>query len=131
MTTPPEPLTLFYDGHCPLCSREIAHYRRKVVDDSVVFVDITDPSFDAAAHGVDARAVHRLLHVKVGDEVRVGTAAFVALWERLPAYRWLARLARTPGIRFLMNVGYRVFAAVRPWLPRRKGPQCETGVCRR
>jgi predicted DCC family thiol-disulfide oxidoreductase YuxK len=125
------PLTLYYDGLCPLCSREIAHYRTKVAGDSVHFVDIADPSFDAAAHGLDAKSVHRRMHIKVGDEVRVGVEAFIALWERIPAYRWLARLARTPGVHFLMAVGYRAYATVRPWLPRRKRPLCETGTCSR
>jgi predicted DCC family thiol-disulfide oxidoreductase YuxK len=123
--------TLFYDGLCPLCSREIAHYRTKFVDDAVQFVDVADPAFDAPAHGLDPVAVHKLMHIKVGDEVRVGLAAFIALWERLPAYRWLARLAKTPGVHFLLNLGYRAFAKVRPWLPRRKGPLCESGTCAR
>ncbi len=109
-------LTLYYDGLCPLCSREIAHYRTKVADGAVRFVDITDPVFVAAAHGLDARLVRRLMHVKVGDEVRVGLEAFIALWEAIPAYRWLAWLARLPGLHGLLALGYRAFAAVRPWL---------------
>ena len=29
-------LTLYYDGLCPLCSREIAHYRKRAHGDSGV-----------------------------------------------------------------------------------------------
>jgi len=129
MTNPP--LTVYYDGLCPLCSREIVHYRKKTVGDAVRFVDITDPTFDAAAHGLDARRVHRLMHVKVGDEVRVGLEAFIALWEAIPAYRRLGRLARLPGLHGLLALGYRAFAVIRPWLPRRKRPVCSAGTCDR
>jgi predicted DCC family thiol-disulfide oxidoreductase YuxK len=45
-------LTLFYDGLCPLCSREIAHYRRRMPEGAADFIDITDPTFDALSHGL-------------------------------------------------------------------------------
>jgi predicted DCC family thiol-disulfide oxidoreductase YuxK len=128
MNTPP--LTLFYDGLCPLCSREIAFYRRRLTGDDVRFVDITDPGFDAARHGLDPRGVHRILHVKVGEEVRTGLDAFIALWQRVPGFRRLARLAAAPGVHALLGAGYRAFALVRPWLPRRRRA-CEAGTCPR
>ena len=93
-------------------------------------MDITAPAFDAVQHGVDAAAVHRVMHVKVGAEVRTGVAAFLALWEVVPGYRWLARLARLPGVCGLMGLGYHLFARLRPWLPRRKH-SCTTGTCSR
>ena len=125
------PLTLFYDGLCPLCSREIAHYRSKAEAGAVHFVDITDPAFEAAAHELDARRVHRLMHVKLGDEVRVGLEAFIALLEAIPAYRRLGRLARVPVLHGMLSLGYHAFALIRPWLPRRKRAACESGACRR
>ena len=128
MTTP---LTVFYDGLCPLCSREIAHYRRKAAAGAVEFVDNTAPTFDAAGRGLDAGRVRRLMHVKAGDEVRVGLEAFIALWDAIPAYRGLARLARLPGLHGLLALGYRAFAVVRPWLPRRRRPDCAAGTCER
>jgi predicted DCC family thiol-disulfide oxidoreductase YuxK len=129
MNTPPQ-LTLFYDGLCPLCSREIVHYRKRLAGTGARFVDITDPAFDAPSHGLDPGRVHRLMHVKVGDEVRTGLEAFLAVWEAIPAYRRLARLARVPGIHAALDLGYRLFARVRPWLPRSARP-CATGACRR
>ena len=124
-------LTVYYDGLCPLCSREIAHYRKKAVGDPVRFVDITDPEFNAAAHGLDPLRVRRLMHVRVGDEIRVGLDAFLALWEAIPAYRRFGRVARLPVLHGLLTLGYRAFAAVRPWLPRGKRSACDAGTCRR
>jgi len=124
-------LTVYYDGLCPLCSREIAYYRRRAGDGAGVhFVDIADPRFDARPHGLDAAAVHRRMHVKVGDEVRTGVDAFVALWERLRGFRWMARVAKWPGVYQALRVAYAAFARVRPWLPRRKAA-CDTGTCER
>jgi predicted DCC family thiol-disulfide oxidoreductase YuxK len=123
------PVTLYYDGLCPLCSREIAHYRKRAVGDSLRFIDVTDPKFDAAEQGLDAKRIHRLMHVKVGDELRIGLDAFIAVWDAIPNYSWLAKAARLPGLHALLNLGYHLFAAVRPWLPRRKRPFCESGTC--
>jgi predicted DCC family thiol-disulfide oxidoreductase YuxK len=124
-------VTLFYDGLCPLCSREISHYRVKPGAEALRFVDITDPKFDAVGQGLDPKRIHRLMHVKVGEELRVGLDAFIAVWEALPSYRWLASLARLPGLHALFTLGYHSFALMRPWLPRRKRPLCESGTCAR
>jgi predicted DCC family thiol-disulfide oxidoreductase YuxK len=124
-------LTLFYDGLCPLCSREIAHYRKHAPPDAVTFVDIAAPDFRAAGNGLDAVAVHRVMHVKLGEEVRTGVDAFTALWDAIPRYRWAARLARLPGVKLLLSIAYAAFARGRPLLARRQTPLCETGTCRR
>jgi predicted DCC family thiol-disulfide oxidoreductase YuxK len=126
---PQPPLTLFYDGLCPLCSREIAYYRRRLSGADVSFLDITAPDFDAARHGLHPGRVRRVMHVKVGDEVRTGLDAFIAVWQRVPGHAWLARLASRPGVYHLMTGGYHLFALVRPLLPRRR--RCEGGACAR
>ncbi len=127
MTT--TPVTVYYDGQCPLCSREIAHYRRLAKGAPVSFVDIAAPVFDAAQHGVDLRQAHQILHVRVGDEMRTGFGAVIAMWEAIPAYRWLARLARLSGVYSLADVGYRIFARFRPYLQRPLRHTCPADRC--
>jgi predicted DCC family thiol-disulfide oxidoreductase YuxK len=121
-------LTLFYDGLCPLCSREIQHYRKRLPPEHTTYLDITAPGFDASAHGLDAKRVHEVMHVKVDDRVYRGVDAFLALWDAIPSHRWLARLARLPGVYSLLRAAYFLFARIRPWLPRRS-PPCEEGTC--
>jgi predicted DCC family thiol-disulfide oxidoreductase YuxK len=123
------PITVYYDGLCPLCSREIAHYRTKVGDAPVAFVDIMGPEFDPVPQGIDPARARQVLHVQVGPEMRTGIDAAIAMWEAIPAYRWLARLTRLPGIHGVANIGYRVFAGFRPYLRRGGRHKCDSGVC--
>ena len=120
-----EPLTVFYDGLCPLCAREIAYYRRRAPADAVRFADIAAADFDAARHGLDPVRVH-VMHARRGETLYTGVEAFIALWDALPGFRHWAWLARQPGVHGLLRAGYRAFAAARPWLPRRK---CTSGAC--
>lgn len=116
-TTPQDPLTVLYDGACPLCRREMAHLQglaQRHADSALCFVDIRQ------AHGCAAAERDLLLarlHVERADGTRMsGAAAFVAMWGRLPGWRWLARLARLPGLLRLMEWAYRAFLHLRPAL---------------
>ena len=54
-------------------------------------------------------------HVTRADgEVLSGARAFVALWSRLPGWRWLSALARIPGVLAMMEAAYRGFLIIRP-----------------
>ena len=86
------PVTVFYDGLCPLCSREMDHYRTRVKDEPVRFVDITAPDFDARRHGLDPERVHRVMHVKAGEDAPM-SAKYVAV---LVLVSWSAVIRSTP-----------------------------------
>ncbi len=124
-----EPITVFYDGLCPLCSREIAHYRKQVGSAPVAFVDIAGAEFDPVRHGIDLGRARQVLHVRVGADMRTGVDAAVAMWEAIPAYRWLARLTRLPGVYWLATIVYRVFAGFRPYLQRGRRHDCTSATC--
>lgn len=123
----PARLTVYYDGLCQLCSREIAFYRRRVSPTVAEFVDIADPIFEPAAFGFDRVALHRHLHAVLDGKLLIGVEAFRALWLVVPGFVWMARLLDVPGIGWLAERAYAVFVRVRPWLPKRK---CAGGVCR-
>lgn len=118
-TREPDSLTVLYDGGCPLCRREIAHVQglaQRQGDAGLCFVDI---STDAARDAAERAALLARFHVQRADGTRLdGAAAFVAMWQRLPGWRWLARLARLPGALPLLEVAYRGFLRVRPALQR-------------
>ena len=123
--------TIFYDGLCQLCSREIAMFQHCDRDGSLAYVDISLPGFDAAQHGIDPVRVNKHMHVRNEEtgEMLIGVDALLAMWDCVPGFRWLAKTTRVPGLRQLSNVGYALFAWIRPYLPKRKRPACETGAC--
>jgi predicted DCC family thiol-disulfide oxidoreductase YuxK len=58
-------------------------------------------------------------HVRAGDgRVLSGAAAFVEVWTRLPRWRWAARAASLPGALAALELGYRMFLPVRPFISR-------------
>lgn len=115
---PPDGLTVLYDGACPLCRREIGVYRGLTPELPVEFLDISDPAVAPPAGGSREDLLRRF-HVRHADgRLESGALAFIALWERLPYWRWLARLGRLPGIAALMEVAYRGFLRARPALQR-------------
>lgn len=122
---------IFYDGLCIVCSSEINHYRQQRGSDNFDFVDITATGFSPEAHGLDPRKVHRVMHVRDSNgKLHEGVDAFRTIWSKLPRYQLLARLSKKPLIRSGLEIGYRLFVHVRPYLPRRKSdcstsPYCE------
>jgi predicted DCC family thiol-disulfide oxidoreductase YuxK len=110
--------TIYYDGACPVCSREIAHYRGSKGAERLAFVDVSaagDPAPDLPREIALAR-----MHVRLANGQLVsGAAAFSALWRSLPGWRWLGRFAGLPGVRQVAEWGYRGFLNLRMlWRPR-------------
>lgn len=124
--TPPEPpaeprATVYYDGACPLCSREIATYRRLQGADDLCWVDVSRPDAPLGP-GLTREAALGRFHVRVEDGSLVaGGAAFVRLWRSLPGLRWLAAIAARPPVAWVLEPAYRLFLRLRPWLIRRPG----------
>ncbi len=113
-----DPLTVLYDGACPLCQREIAHLQglaRRSPDSALCFVDVSETSNPLPAE--ERAALMARFHVQRADGTRLsGAAAFVTMWVRLPGWRWLARLAQLPGALPMLELAYRGFLKVRPRL---------------
>jgi predicted DCC family thiol-disulfide oxidoreductase YuxK len=118
-------VTVFFDGGCPMCRREIAHYRRLQGAERLDWRDIhADPDALFAA-GISWQQAMERLHVQDGaGALRTGAHAFVTLWRELPGYRWLARMVSAiPGVVWAMDHIYTVFAR---WRWRRR---CRDGAC--
>jgi predicted DCC family thiol-disulfide oxidoreductase YuxK len=110
--------TVFFDGSCPLCRREIAFYQRQRGADGIDWQDVSSMSGDACvAPGLDCASAMKRFHVRTPTgELKSGAAAFAELWTWLPAFAWAGRLARLPGIAHVLELAYRAFLPVRPWL---------------
>jgi len=109
------PLTVWYDGACPLCLREIAWMRRLDRKGAIHFVDLTDAG---QACPLDRRLMLERFHVRQGDRIYSGAAGFAAMWRAIPALRPLGELARWAPVLWALEQAYRGFLTVRPVLQR-------------
>lgn len=128
-------VSVFYDGACPLCSREIDIYKRKDTFHRIEFIDIAAESFVAADFGFDTNEVRLFLHVKNNrtNQVFKGIDSFIEIWKFLPGfnYKVLKTIVSIPPIKISLRPCYFVFARfIRPRLPKRKS-DCDSGSCSR
>jgi predicted DCC family thiol-disulfide oxidoreductase YuxK len=127
------PLQVFFDGACPLCSREIDHYRRQDHQQRLEAIDISAPGFDPQKYGISLEAFMAELHaIDQAGTVYRGVAAFRAIWQAFPekiVYRAMGRLVGLPLAGRLAAMAYRIFARLRRHLPGRKSG-CDQGICR-
>ena len=141
------PLTLYYDGACPLCMAEMRNLMlRNQREQRLRFVDIAAPGFEAPA-GVTRDKLARLLHAQAPDGTWLrGVDTFVAMYEAV-GVPWVARALSAPGLRPLADRLYPWVARNRRLFPRwlahlvfetamrraaqKAVPACADGVCRR
>ena len=112
------PLTVFFDGGCPLCRREIGVYSALESSKSVLFVDVCTSQSDLPA-GLDQRQLLSRFHVRDGAGVmHSGPRAFLLLWSVLTGWRWWVHVERVPGAMWIMERTYSAFLYARPLLQR-------------
>lgn len=111
------PVTVYYDGACPLCSREIAVYRRQDGANGICWVDVSTEAPEALPDGLTRSAALARFHVRGADgKLRSGAAAFLSLWHSLPRFAGAARLLDRPVPRAVLEFGYRLTLIIRPAL---------------
>lgn len=110
-------LTVYFDGSCPLCRREIAFYRRMEAAQRLAWIDVSRSI--ELGEGLDCRSAMARFHVRdVHGTLHSGAQAFALLWRELPGWRWLGYLVSLPWLSTLAEWAYRGFLPLRPWLQR-------------
>ncbi len=105
---------VYYNSACPVCRAGIEGQRERMAAcgaTDVEWIDVHSQPERASEVGASLEAVRERLHVKEDDgSIGVGVDAFERLWSRTRGQRWLAALARVPGLRQLGQIGYNIFA---------------------
>lgn len=115
------PLDVLYNGRCPICSREIAAYRRysEARGLGIRFTDIS--AADLAALGLTHDAAAKRLHVIDDGKLLSGVPAFGRLWRAMPRMAWAGRMVETPVLGAVAGVIYnRVLAPILYAMHRRR-----------
>ena len=111
----PPAVTVWYDGACPLCVREIALMRRLDTQRRIAFVDLVE----GGTCPIDRRLLLDRFHAQeLGKPIVDGAAAFAAMWRVIPILRPLGLLARNRLVLGLLERLYMAFLRVRPRLQR-------------
>lgn len=108
-------VTVWYDGACPLCRREIAMMRRLDRAARIRFVDASDPQ---ASCPRDPAEMLSRFHAEENGVLLSGAAAFAAMWRAIPLLRPLGLAARIGVVGWLLETAYRGFLKLRPRLQR-------------
>lgn len=120
------PLTMLYDGACPICRREVAFLARRDRAARLRFVDFAAPGFDPQAWGQsqgfanfpDAATLDARIHgVTASHEIVVGLDVFRLAW-RAVGLGPLAAITGWPLLRPLAERAYLAFARNRHGLAR-------------
>jgi predicted DCC family thiol-disulfide oxidoreductase YuxK len=91
--------SVLYNADCPVCRFEIDHYAAYSKAESlpIRFDDLNNVE-GLQKWGLDPDTAARRLHVMKDGKLLAGIPAFLALWQQMPRYRWLARIVAIPGI---------------------------------
>lgn len=111
-------LTVYYDGACPLCEAEMAMYSRQDRAGALRLVDVSAAATVLPADLSRQAALSRF-HVRRPDgTLESGAAAFALLWQAVPSWRSVGRLAQRPWVLAVLEAAYRLFLPIRPALSR-------------
>jgi predicted DCC family thiol-disulfide oxidoreductase YuxK len=123
------PLTVFFDGACSICDREIALMRRLNRRRRLAFCDFSRPDYDTASINISPAELGKVIHARWADgNVITGVEVFRAMWDAV-GLGVLARLSRLSLVEPLVLNAYAWFARNRLWLTGRSHA-CTGDVCR-
>jgi predicted DCC family thiol-disulfide oxidoreductase YuxK len=108
-------LTVWYDGGCPLCVREISVMRKLDKRQAISFIDVT------SANSICPLSPAELLarfHAQENGVMLSGAAAFAAMWRAIPVLRPLGLAAHNAWVLAGLERIYILFLKYRPRLQR-------------
>lgn len=108
-------VTVWFDGACPLCLREIALMRRLDRRGAIEFIDVASPD---TACPIDRRELLARFHARENGVMLSGAAAFAAMWRAIPLLKPLGWAARNRVVLKGLEAMYLRFLVLRPRLQK-------------
>ncbi len=115
-------LTVFFDGGCPLCRREVGLYQRLSTGLPVKWLDVSQENVPLPAGLSISNALARF-HVLVTHSGRQpallsGAQAFSALWKEIPGWKLMGKISSLPIVSSALEFAYVSFLKIRPRIQR-------------
>ena len=102
-------MKVYFNNSCKICKAEIDVYKKEKVDD-IDWVDITDNKLATEETSKNSKQLLRRLHVKDGENIIEGAAAFLLLWKKIPKYKFLYNFFKLPIIFKIFSIIYEIVA---------------------
>ena len=104
-------ITVFYDGKCSLCAKEIAYYKKIAPAGVFEWQDIMQNAEGLENEGIPLADGLKLLHAKDDDgKLHIGVDAFILIWRQMPRWCVLAFIVSLPIIKQVAKGLYNLFA---------------------
>ncbi|GAA6151498.1 thiol-disulfide oxidoreductase DCC family protein [Pseudoteredinibacter isoporae] len=135
-TTQATELSIFFDGTCPLCVKEVEALKRLNQKEKLAFLDIEAEGFHAQYPSIDLNAARQILHGQRSDGSFIyGLDVSQLAWRLVESGSWrhiVFSITRWPVIRPIADLAYITFARNRyriSFLFTGKS-RCENGHCK-
>ena len=101
---------VYFNNSCSVCKMEINHYKK--FNEKLGWIDVTNNKEAQKETAKSSTELIRRLHVEQDGKIYQGIDAFLIVWSRLPKYRWLYKLVKTPGIYHASYIAYECLAYI-------------------
>jgi predicted DCC family thiol-disulfide oxidoreductase YuxK len=101
---------VYFNNSCSVCRMEINHYKK--FNEKLGWIDVTNNKEAEKETAKSSAELIRRLHVEQDGKIYQGIDAFLIVWSRLPKYRWLYKLVKTPGIYHASYIAYECLAYI-------------------
>ena len=121
-------IRIFFDGGCPVCSREINFYRRNPAASRCEWVDLQTVSDASLPAGYSREALLKRFHIEHAKAgIISGAPAFAYLWQEMFRWNWIVRFVTFPVVREACELGYKGFLILRRIFIQRVHRDLDTG----
>ena len=104
-------ISVFFDGKCNLCSKEINYYQRIAPKNTFNWVDITKTPGELDKFEIKLSDGLRLMHVADSrGNIFTGVDAFIIMWKQIKYWKFLGLFVSLPIVKQIANLLYQYFA---------------------
>ena len=102
-------MKVYFNNSCKICKAEIELYKKEKIEE-IDWIDITNNKLAEEETSKDSKQLLRRLHVKDGEKILGGAAAFLLLWKKMPKYKFLYNFFKLPIIFNIFSLVYELIA---------------------
>ena len=102
-------MKVYFNNSCKICKAEVDLYKKEKIQE-IDWVDITNNKRATEETSKNSKELLRRLHVKEGEKILQGAEAFLAVWKKIPKYKFLYNFFKLPIIFNLFSLLYELVA---------------------